>query len=229
MTASGGAAPFPLIDPTTGAINSVNWKAPSLNTIFYRFSEDEIRYILVYGRTFSPMPPWGVQGGGPMNDQQIDTLIAYLKSIQIPRENCGEGEEDPITCPSGHLPAENQANLDVLADQAVENGEYASRGEALFNLEFASGAYSCARCHTPGWSWGDPGVSGQGAFAPNLTGGATNDHFANETDMIAFIKNGSTQGAKYGTQGQGTGRMPGFGSALTEQQIQEIVEYVRSL
>ena len=47
--------------------------------------------------------------------------------------------------------------------------------------------------------------------------------------MIEFIKHGSTQGAKYGIQGQGTGRMPGFGAMLTEQQIEAIVEYVRSL
>jgi mono/diheme cytochrome c family protein len=36
-------------------------------------------------------------------------------------------------------------------------------------------------------------------------------------------------GAKYGIQGQGSGRMPGFGALLTDQQIQAIVEYVRSL
>ena len=47
--------------------------------------------------------------------------------------------------------------------------------------------------------------------------------------MIDFIKNGSELGAKYGTQGQGTGRMPGFGRMLTDEQIEAIVDYVRSL
>jgi len=47
--------------------------------------------------------------------------------------------------------------------------------------------------------------------------------------MVTFIKSGSTQGAKYGTQGQGTGRMPGFGNMLTDEQIEAIVQYVRSL
>jgi mono/diheme cytochrome c family protein len=96
-------------------------------------------------------------------------------------------------------------------------------------MALASGAYGCARCHTPGWSWGEPGVPGQGAFGWNVTGGSTAEHFPNEEDMVAFIKTGSTQGAKYGTQGQGTGRMPGFGNMLTDAQIQAIVEYVRSL
>ena len=229
MSGGGGAAAYNLTDPATGEVTAVNWNAPAVNTIFYRFSEDEVRFILVYGRPFSPMSPWGVEGGGPMNDQQIDTLIAYMHSIQIDREDCGPGEDDPKTCPSGHLPSEIQNDIDTIANQAVADGTYASYGEALFNLDLASGAYSCARCHTQGWSWGDPGQPGQGAFGWNLTGGATNAHFPNEADMIDFIKNGSVLGAKYGLQGQGSGRMPGFGSLLTDQQIKAIVEYVRSL
>ena len=47
--------------------------------------------------------------------------------------------------------------------------------------------------------------------------------------MIDFIKTGSVLGAKYGLQGQGSGRMPGFGALLTDEQIEAIVEYVRSL
>ena len=229
MKATGGVAEYNLTDPSTGEVRAVSWAAPALNTIYYKFSEEEIRYILVYGRPFSPMPAWGVAGGGPMNDQQIDTLLAYLKSIQIEREDCGVGEDDAQICPSGHLPADTQAEIDAAARQAVEDGTYASYGEALYNLALGSGAYSCARCHTPGWSWGDPGVAGQGALGWNLTGGAASKHFPNEADMIAFIKSGSTQGAKYGTQGQGSGRMPGFGNMLTDEQIQAIVQYVRSL
>lgn len=229
MNGGGGAAPYNLTDPATGEVQAVSWSAPALNTIFYRFSEEEVRFILVYGRPFSPMSPWGVEGGGPMNDQQIDTLLSYLHSIQIDREDCGEGEDDAKTCPSGHLPSSLQNDIDTLARQSVADGTYGSYGEALYNLDLASGAYSCARCHTPGWSWGDPGVSGQGGFGWNLTGGKAASAFPNEGDMIDFISNGSSNGAKYGIQGQGTGRMPGFDATLTDEQIQAIVEYVRSL
>ena len=88
MAAVGGEAPFTVTDPVTGLVNQVNWKAPALNTVMYRFDEDEVRFILNYGRPFSPMSPWGLVGGGPMNDQQISNLIEYMKSIQIPREGC---------------------------------------------------------------------------------------------------------------------------------------------
>lgn len=229
MNGVGGVAPFNISDQLTGEVSAVNWIAPAVNTIFYRFDEDEVRFILVYGRPFSPMSPWGLEGGGPMNSQQIDTLLAYMQAIQIPRENCGVGEDNPLVCPSGNLPASIQSDIDTLARQAVDNGEFESYGEALYNLDLASGAYSCARCHTQGWSWGEPGVAGQGAFGWNLTGGSTNATFANESDMIEFIKAGSQFGARYGIQGQGSGRMPGFGAMLTDEQIRAIVEYVRSL
>jgi mono/diheme cytochrome c family protein len=230
----GGEAPFAVADPKTGEVQSVNWKAPAVNTIFYRFSEDEVRFILVYGRPFSPMSPWGLEGGGPLNAQQIDTLLAYMRSIQIEPVDCAEGTSgfDPDTheiCDGGRLPADVQADIDQIANDLVANGTYDSYGEALFNLPLASGAYSCARCHTPGWSYDQPGVQAQGAFGWNLTGGATNSHFPNEADLIAFLKAGSELGKKYGLQGQGSGRMPGFGSLLTDEQIKAIVEYVRSL
>lgn len=164
-----------------------------------------------------------------MNEQQIDTLLAYLHSIQIDRQDCADGEDDIATCPSGHLPDATQEEIQAEAERAVENGTAASVGEALFELGINSGAYSCARCHTQGWSWGEPAVPGGGAMGPDLTGGRANRQFPNESDMINFITNGSVLGAKYGVQGQGSGKMPGFGAMLTEAQIEAIVEYVRSL
>ena len=229
MGGVGGEAPWAFTDPVTQETQAVNWKAPALNTSLYKFDESEIRFILNYGRPFSPMSPWGLVGGGPMNTQQIDNLIAYMKSIQIPRENCAEGEDDSRICDSGNLPAENQAAIQAAAEKAVTDGEAGSVGEALFNLDLGSGAYSCARCHTLGWSYDQPGVSGQGAFGWNLTGGSVNSHFADDEQLVAFLKNGSEFGKLYGLNGQGSGRMPAFGSLLTDEQIREIVEYVRSL
>jgi mono/diheme cytochrome c family protein len=106
---------------------------------------------------------------------------------------------------------------------------YGSLGESLFNLDLGSGAYSCARCHTKGWSYGDPQATGGGAFGPNLTGGSSIRQFPSQKDMIEFIKAGSEYGKRYGEQGQGSGRMPGFGQMYTDEQIKLIVEYVRSL
>jgi mono/diheme cytochrome c family protein len=234
MNGGGGQAAYAVTDPNTGEVKSVNWYAPALNTVFYRFSKEEVRFILNYGRPFSPMSAWGAPGGGPMTEQNIETLLVYLESIQIQPEGCLTNssfvkDADPYVCEGGTLPATNQADIQKAVDAYLAANPGASEGEALFNLDINSGAYSCARCHTPGWSYGQPGVTAQGAFGWNLTGGATNTHFPSEQDMITFIKNGSANGKKYGLQSQGTGRMPGFGHLLSDEQIKAIVEYVRGL
>jgi mono/diheme cytochrome c family protein len=226
MNAGGGVAPFTITNTRTGEVQAVNWTAPALNTVLYRYTDDEVRFILVYGRPFSPMSPWGIAGGGPMNDQQISTLIAYLHSIQIPQEGCAEGQR---TCQNGTLPAKTQQEIQATAEKAVADGKYKSLGEALFNLDLAGGAYSCARCHTKGWSYGDPQQSGGGAMGPNLTGGSTVRQFPSQPDHVTFIQQGSELGKKYGQQGQGSGRMPGYGSLLSPVQIQAIVDYERNL
>jgi len=188
-----------------------------------------VRFILNYGRPFSPMSAWGLVGGGPMNEQQIQTVLDYLKSIQIPRENCASPDAKATMCDGGTLPKKNQDEIQAEAERLVETGTYGSIGEALFNLDLGGGAYSCARCHTKGWSYGEPQITGGGAFGPNLTGGSAVRQFPNQADMIAFINAGSEYGKKYGEQGQGGGRMPGFGAVLTQDQIRAVVEYVRGL
>jgi mono/diheme cytochrome c family protein len=226
---SGGAAVYALTDSKTGEVREVSWKAPALNTIYYRFSESEIKFILEYGRPFSPMSPWGVVGGGPMNDQQIQTVLSYLKSIQIPREDCTVATADPRICDGGHLPKAKQDEITAEAERLVAAGTYSTLGEALFNLDLGGGNYSCARCHTKGWSYGDPQITGGGALGPNLTGGSAVRQFPVKNDMMNFIKGGSEYGKRYGEQGQGSGRMPAFGAMLTDEQVNAIVDYVRGL
>ena len=216
MEATGGAAAFTINDANGDFVDSVNWQAPALDTVLLRYDRDEVFDILVYGRPFSPMPAWGLEGGGALNDQQIDNLIAYIETIQI-------------------SPEEAQAQAEEGLATAMASGEFESEGEALFNLGlydgFAGGAYSCGRCHTQGWSYGEPEEDGGGAFGPNLTavrgqfpGGA-----AGFAEQVAFISEGSIKGQAYGVHGQGSGRMPGFGEMLTEEQIRAIVEYERNL
>jgi mono/diheme cytochrome c family protein len=233
MKGGGGPAPATLTDPLTGEVKALQWNAPALNTVMYRFSQEEIRFILIYGRPGSPMSPWGTDGGGPMNTQQIQTLIEYLKSIQLTPEGCLSDENfsnksDPSVCDSGMLPADERAAIEKSARDSMEK-KGIGYGEALYNLELNYGAYSCARCHTEGWSWGDPGVTGQGGYAYNLTGGSTVKKFADEQDMIDFIRIGSQVGKKYATHSQGSGRMPGFGGYYSDEQLKAIVEYVRGL
>ncbi len=212
----GQAPPFTLTDERGEFVATVTWRAPAINTVLLRFSEEEVRQILVYGRPGTPMPAWGAEGGGPLTTQQIDELIAYLDSIQISSDEAKAQAEETL-----------RADLD-LPEGAIDytNPEV---GEALFNLGMesgeAGGGFSCARCHTKGESYQygafepvDADLSkytgfpdGSGALGPALTGGVVPRQFLTTEELIEFLNEGSEFSLLYGQRGQGSGRMPGYG------------------
>ncbi len=398
----GGAAPF--TEARSGV--DVAWAVPSLDDVLYRYSEEEIKFWMTFGRAGTPMPANGLEGGGAMTIQEIDETVLYLQSIQLSQEDAfaktegaveralgaiegGEAQakslinrqqsdidavraasnelavtgsfaEDikdlfsaPGTCtpessvlvgvvcddpgvdtdrdgltdeaeqqltsiaatsmetivvvislpadadgvvtyetvpnetydvrfdpflaftnndPATNAPAPDLemaqkllGNLDTdllligvtaeredqfiegldsgmdflvqaLADRAWEvdfdavaaamgvSVEDAERGVGLFN------AY-CARCHTGGFSAGptfEQGA-GSGAWGPSLRDGRADSQFPDIEDQIAFVMSGTDNAVKYGINGLGSGRMPGFGQVLSASDIELIVKYERSL
>jgi mono/diheme cytochrome c family protein len=213
----GQAPPFTLTDTDGKFVATVTWRAPALNTVLLRFSEEELRQILVYGRPGTPMPAWGTVGGGPLTTQQINELIAYLGSIQLTSDQAKGQVEDEL-----------RQELKLAKDAEIDYDDPAV-GKALFNLGlesgFAGGAYSCARCHTKGASFRYGAVDppdadlsdymgfpdGTGAFGFALTSGVVPRQFLTIEDLIEFLHKGSEYGLLYGQRGQGSGRMPGFG------------------
>jgi mono/diheme cytochrome c family protein len=212
----GGRRDHILLDPETGEFAAqVQWKAPALNTVTLRYSREEIEYVLNYGRPGTPMQAFGQAGGGALTRQQIANLIDYLYFVSISEEE-----------------AKEQATAEI--ERSLEAGEFDSVGEAVFNLglysNFAGGAYSCGRCHTTGWSYGQPLEPGSGGtIGFSLRDGITQNRFPTFEQHYDFVFEGSEQGQGYGSVGQGSGRMPGFGRMLTEEQIRAVVEYERGL
>ena len=78
----GGSAPF--VETRSGT--QVSWAAPSLNDVFFRYDEDEVRFWITFGRPNTPMPAWGLEGGGPLSEQAIQDIINYLRTIQLTQE-----------------------------------------------------------------------------------------------------------------------------------------------
>lgn len=276
----GGVAPYTITDAEGRFVKQVDWQGPALNTVMLRYTRDEVRYILEYGRPFSPMPAWGAKGGGPLTEQALQNLIDYMASFQLtPEEAQAEvteqlekmmGEPDDTCAASKVQAAKADLSGEALTsfdDAAVDTTscppKWTSEGEALFNMGyddgFAGGAYSCGRCHTQGWSYGEKEVDAGGAFGPNLRG--VNGQFPGGTlglqQQTDFVCIGSEAGVQYGRHGQGkAGMMPGFcitpevrlndengevgveprdagspedGGMMTEDQVRAVVEYERSL
>jgi len=226
MSAEGGITPFTITDSNGQFVEQVDWRGPALNTVLLRYTREEVRYVLTFGRTYSPMPAWGVEGGGPLNEQQIQNLIDYIESIQI---DITSTEEDPQT---GLTPREalrqevDEAVQEEMAQAEAAGVPYASEGEAMFNLGYysgyAGGAFACGRCHTTGWSYGEKGPDGNGALGPSLRDGVSTTRFpgsvAGFAQQVDFICAGTERGVNYGRNSQGTGRMPGFCQVPAEPQ-----------
>jgi len=86
---SGGVATY--VEKRSGV--RVSWAAPSLNDIFFRYDEDEVNFWVTFGRGNTPMPAWGLPGGGPLNDEQVVDVVNYLKTIQVTQpENLADVE-----------------------------------------------------------------------------------------------------------------------------------------
>jgi mono/diheme cytochrome c family protein len=161
----------------------VAWKAPPLNTEGLRFQEDpaclnqaareeasppaicDITDIITYGRPGTPMQAWGVEGGGPKNDQSIADLVAYIESIQISpaqsqKQNADaladakmtpeEAEKSSASCPEyavcpGIQIAEAQSTLKT--DQAAFETAKTATAKTL-NMPDASAADLTKACTT---------------------------------------------------------------------------------
>jgi mono/diheme cytochrome c family protein len=243
----GGVASHTILDDDNEFVAQVNWKAPALNNVLLRYDEEEVYYILEYGRPYSPMPAWGEGGGGPLTPQQLDNIIDYLESIQISHDESVEAIEGELRT--------------VLELEEGEEIDYTDlrTGEALFNLGeesgFAGGAYACARCHTRGWSIEAGSAApanadldlyvdypdGSGAYGPQLRNGIVPRQFASVEDLAEFLFVGAERGVPYGLNGlSGDGMMPGFGDnpnteddtedgMLTLDMVTAIARYVESL
>jgi mono/diheme cytochrome c family protein len=115
--AQGASAPFQ--DPVTG--EDVIYTAPPLNNVFQRWDEEVVEFTIERGRPGTDMPAWGVEYGGPMTEQMVDDVIAYLRSLP------GNQEAPP--------------ELEAPCDNPQQS-DYKSCGPRIFEAR-------CAVCHGP--------------------------------------------------------------------------------
>ena len=250
----GGVAPFVINDQNGQFVAQVNWTAPALNNLLYRYNTDQVRFILDYGRPGTPMAAWGADGGGPLTTQQIDNVIDYLWSVQLSPHDLRKQVDDFVK------QIDPQLYENMLAVRSTNRGlvepEKANRlshddelklGEILFNnQELASGSYSCARCHVPGANYGKAWQPFERiqytSFGPNLSGV---ENESTEKQHFLLVYNGMDEGKLYFSRKQGNPQMPGFGvnrntgiagvpdkgpkGLLTEEEVWAIVTYERNL
>ena len=80
---------------------TVQYAAPPLNNVFQRWDEEIVRFTIERGRPGTPMPTWGVDYGGPMTQQMIDDVMAWLRSLPGNQPGAAEPISDDCQDPSG--------------------------------------------------------------------------------------------------------------------------------
>ncbi|MEQ8843131.1 MAG: cytochrome c [Acidimicrobiales bacterium] len=178
-------------------------------------------------------------------DQLEADAIEWLANAEGVAETAREMAlaDDPSLDDPANVGADGQnlplrwAALDLLTaeDSDVPNVEdYIRYGEFIFTNPAVQGTYSCARCHTFGFSYDaaerftvrangttesilpDGYDQGGGYFGPPLTADSTRNQFETARTHAQFIETGQTIGQPYGRGGSGgNGQMPGF-AARTE-------------
>lgn len=250
--AGGGVASYVLQGKDGDFVANVTWQAPALNNALLRFDREEIQYVLDHGRAFSPMQPWSTVGGGAMNTQQIKNLIDYMQSVVLTSEEAQDQIRDGLMArvtEELQVGVEDSAERTAISDRVEQTFEESATdaealqtlglvtgeeeaqtklGELMFNNEAASGSYSCARCHSQGFSYGRPGAVGSGAFGPKLWDVASK--FNDQAQLSTFIDEGCAVGKLYGRQSQcKSGMMPAFGTQYTQEQLDAVTAYVATL
>lgn len=192
----GGPVPTGFVDPISG--DRVEYNAPPLNNVFQRWDEEIVRTTIERGRPGTPMPAWGVEYGGPMNEQAVTDVINYLMTF--------EGNQEPPDLAE-----------EVCAEGAT-NTDDCSTGQEIFEAR-------CAVCHGPEGE----GKEGETIWYSGMA--------LWEGDVLHLPEGLHLQTV---INGRRFAFMPQFGEApaqgipvppypLTEEQIEAVVEYERSL
>jgi mono/diheme cytochrome c family protein len=199
-TAGGGNAQPAYVDPVTGL--EIQYRAPPLQTVFQRWDEEVVRFTIERGRPGTPMAAWGVEYGGPMTEQMVDDVIAWLKSLPGNQENPNDAISESCQDPS--------------------STDLESCGEEIFQAR-------CAVCHGPEGSGkeglgtlADPWFQGKALWKGDVLGMDERQHFLTIVNgrRFAFMPQFGEAPA------QGT-PLPTY--PLTDTQIQAVMEYERSL
>lgn len=162
------------------------------------------------------MPTWSRRFGGPLRDDEIETLVAFIMNWED--RALAQGQPTPAAPVGGTVGTDTSVSL--------PQGD-PGRGKSL-----SEGALGCAGCHVlaavgPSWmaQGGEPGVGGRASQriqAPDYTGSAkTPEQYLFESVVLPDV---------YVEEGYQPNIMPkNFGDRLSPQDMADLIAYMLSL
>ena len=172
---SGSRAEF--IEPRSGL--TVRWAAPSLNDVMFRYSEEEIRFWIEFGRPGTPMPPAGLEGGGAMTVQEVDQVLAFIGSLQLSQAEAFDKVEGAISVALARIEtgvatvalaiAVQQAVIEDINDAAGQFAIIESFPDHVIGLLTGDGTCTDASAALVGSSCGAAGLDSDGDGVTDFT------------------------------------------------------------
>jgi len=169
LDASGGVRDY-VINGT-----SRKYAEPPLKYIYDRYkqagrNDEEITQIIYdainRGRPGTPMPTWGLAFGGPLNSRQVDTVVAWLQSIQnpFPKATSTDGAEifasNCAICHGDNGTGSVGPNLTVALQRLTP---------ALLEATIKGGRLNVNRPSMPAWAGlGDPAIKALVQFIESI-------------------------------------------------------------
>lgn len=217
--------------PQGGGIPGV---APALNTAeifsgarleavgFSGTVEDYLSGVIAAGRpvpsegTNYPqrMPTWSQEFGGPLREDQIEALVAFIMNWED-RALAG-GEAPPA-------PASGFVGEDITVELPA--------GDPEAGRQLSSGALGCAGCHelsNVGPPWAGDGGPGVGARAETRI--EQGDYTGQASTAEEYLIESVVLPEAYIVEGYESGIMPpGYGGRITAQELADLVAYMLSL
>lgn len=123
----GGGGVARHVEPRSGV--TVEWATPRLDDIFLRYNDDEVNFWVTFGRPNTPMPPWGLAGGGPMNEHQVVDVVNYLRTIQRPQQDVVNEMPALVSAQLGRLEGADAAVEAAIVSQLQVIAEIDQAGE----------------------------------------------------------------------------------------------------
>lgn len=125
----------------------VAWEAPALNTSMYKYPirkaepgnpfkssctthdqrttpdcRSQLFDIITYGRAGTPMPAWGVPGGGAKNEQSVNDLVNFIAAIQLPADEAAQPIRSGEIKKQKKVIAEAKHDLEEAQESAASTG-----------------------------------------------------------------------------------------------------------
>lgn len=182
--------------------------------------EDYLRGVISAGRpvpsagtTYAQrMPTWGQENGGPLRNDQIDSLVAFIMNW----EEVALAGSGGVSPPSGDF---------IGTDITVE----LPPGDAGRGQELSDGVFGCSSCHiltTVGPAWAAEGsVPGIGSRAAERIG--QDDYTGDATTPEEYLIESVLLTNSYVVEGFQSGIMPGnYSDRITAQDMADLLAYM---